>query len=168
MPGKVAIILRGHVKLTSTQGGQEVVEQFMGKGDVCAPAIRPSWAERTGPPLSLSRWFGAAWSVPVLDVTALTRVTLLQLDFRVAEELAARHAAWGQVQSAFLWTYVDGLFSGARELREKDVATRYRALMSRRGLIGVATQREIASYLNATEAALSRIVKRIRSLEDPE
>ncbi|WP_454295504.1 hypothetical protein [Salana multivorans] len=48
-------------------------------------------------------------------------------------------------------------------MRTKDAEQRYRELLANRpSLIGRVSQRDLASYLNITESALSRIVRRVR------
>ncbi|GAA1920999.1 hypothetical protein GCM10009775_11860 [Microbacterium aoyamense] len=156
----VAFVVRGLVKLVEEETGR--VAEFFATGTAIAPNTRPSWAPRSAPPMTLGRWIGERWSLRPMSVIALERTSLLHIDYRVVETLAARHTEWGQVHAAFLWTYIDGLYLSGERALEKDVAERYRQLMRRRGLRGRATQRDIASYLNVTESALSRIVRRSR------
>lgn len=157
----VLIVIRGLVKSVNRATGR--LDEFFGMGMALAPNLRPAWGAFTGPPLSTSRWRKRPWSIPGADVTTLVPTVVLRLDYRVAQSLAARHPQWGQVQAAFLWTYIDGLFAGLLERDNKDIATRYLELARRRGITKYATQREIASYLNVTEFTLSRVVRRLNS-----
>ena len=170
-PNDVFVVIRGLVKTVNSSGR---LDEFFGMGMAFAPNLRPAWGAYTGPPLSASRWRKRAWSIPSAEVTALVPSVILRFDYRVAQSLAARHPQWGQVQAAFLWTYIDGLFAGLAERDNKDIATRYTELARRRGITKYATQREIASYLNVTEFTLSRVVRRLNmsaesadELDDP-
>lgn len=165
----LSFIVRGAVKLVNTtpeHAGR--VEEFFTSGSFIGPALRPSWAVASRPPLSLSRWRGDRWSIPPTTAHTLDSTTLLRLDYRVVERLAARHAAWGQVHAAFLWSYIDSIYCTSQTALNKDVAERYQEFRARRRLADKATQREIASYLNVTESALSRIIHRLDSTEPQE
>lgn len=169
---EVFIVVRGLLKMIDNlgPGGHGRVEEFFDGVSVVAPSLRPHWADRSGAPLTMSRWRSRHWSMRPMSIVAIERVTLLRMDYRVIEMLSAKHAAWGQVHSAFLWSYIDGLFAAADESKEKDAEVRYRKLMARsRSFSRRVSQRDVASYLNVTEAALSRIAKRVRdSTPEPE
>lgn len=116
----VAFVVRGLVKIVEVESGR--VAEFLGTGTAMAPNTRPSWVPRSAPPMTLGRWLGERWSLKPMTVVALDRTTLLHIDYRVVENLAARHTEWGQVHAAFLWTYIDGLYLSGERALQKDVA----------------------------------------------
>ena len=156
--------------IDSTPQNKPPSEQASEAIAMLAPGLRPQWASTSAAPLSITRWRARNWSVPLLGAIAVERTTVLRLDYRVIQQLAAKHPAWGEVHSAFLWTYVDGLFSITTSVRNGSVEDRYRNLLVQRpSLMRRVSQREIASYLSITESALSRIAKRVRDTDlEPE
>lgn len=162
----VFVVARGVLKLVNSEGGPDNgrVEEFFEAVTVVAPALRPAWAERTAPPIPFVRWRGREWSLPQTELYALERCRLVWFDFRVVERLAARHPEWGQVMSAFLWTYLDGIYASGRAKAGGAAEARYRDLVEHRSsLLNRVMQRDLASYLNVSEESLSRIAKRVRA-----
>ncbi len=110
--------------------------------------------------------------------SAIERSTLLRADYRVIEQLARLHPAWGRVSASFSVVYAMTLQADAISSRDAP-EERYRAMLSEHpDLISRLTQRDLASYLNVTEVTMSRMVKRVReedagtdtddgSLDDP-
>lgn len=99
------------------------------------------------------------------DLVAIERSYLLRMDLRVVERLMARHPAWGELANTLMWTWVSGTFASAdfAAMRGTDVETRLRFLVENRPrLMQRVSQRDIAAYLNVTESALSRVLRRLR------
>lgn len=102
-----------------------------------------------------------------------TRATVLQgcelerFDFRVLEDMMDRYAAWGvAVANAAL------LHAAIKERRERELLTlnpeeRYRRFLEDyNDLLGLVTQRDIASYVGVTAVGMNRIVKRVGPVEE--
>lgn len=157
--GMVAMLLQGQAKMvTRDDEGREAVEQFLGRGDLAASRVKPAWADATAPPFSISRWYGRRWSVPEMELHALTRCVVLQIDAEMAARLGEEHAGWARVYSAFLWSYIDIMWVIVQDARVKTAAERYRELMRRPSPPTAATQGEIASFLGISRQALNRII----------
>ncbi|MBN8880896.1 MAG: Crp/Fnr family transcriptional regulator [Salana multivorans] len=166
----VFIVVRGLVKIVNADPEvvEPYVEEFIEAPGVMAPRARPSWASSTGAPLSFTRARSRAWGISPTDLVAIERSHLLRADYRVLEGLAARHPQWGQVHAAFLWTGIESVYSAARTIRLKDAEQRYRDLLKHRSSLAArVSQRDLASYLNVTESALSRIARRVRETPTP-
>lgn len=168
----VFLLVRGIVKLVrpdeEDDAGAPRIYEFFEAPAMLAPRTKPRWAQQNPPPVSGFRWSPARWSVAKADVVAVERCTLLRMNFRVIEQLAARHAAWGEVITALLWTYVEGIFATAEftHSRTMDVEARMTFMRTHRAnLLQRVSQREIAAYLNITESALSRVMRRVRDRE---
>lgn len=162
----VFVIVRGLVKVVNPEDGGRVEEFFEGVS-IIAPQLRPSWADSARAPLTHAGWRGRRWALTSFDTHAIERTHLLRMDYRVIEQLAAKHPTWGEVHSAFLWTHVEGVFATTTEHRHGTVESRYRTMIgARAGLVGRVSQRDLASYLSITESALSRIAKRVREAPD--
>lgn len=164
----VFLLVRGIVKLMRrTESGEPGrIYEFFEAPTVVAPRTKPRWASHVPPLLSQSRWTQDRWGASNADIVAVERSYLLRMDFRVIEQLMARHAAWGEAVHAMMWTYVEGLFASATFTSERDVEARLRFMKEHRAaLMRKVSQREIASYLDITESALSRVVRRLRERE---
>lgn len=159
----VFIIVRGLVKLVlpASAGHPAKVEEFIEGPGALAPSTRPRWADSHGAALTSTRWRMTRWPIPDHDLVAIERSHLLRVDLRVIESLAARHAPWGEVYAAMMWTYVEGMYGA--NAGSGDLEAQYRFLLEHRpSLLERVSQRDIASYLGATESTLSRIAKRVR------
>lgn len=163
----VFMLVRGLVKLMRRDDASPPrIYEFHEAPAMLAPRTKPSWAVRNLPPISGQRWGATRWELTNTDLVTVERSTFLRLDFRVIEKLMSRHAAWGEASSALMWSYVEGLFASVEFTRSRtmDVEARVRYLQEHRGdLLRRVSQREIAAYLNITESALSRVMRRLRA-----
>ncbi len=95
--------------------------------------------------------------------SAIDYCELERLDFRIMEQLMQRHPAWavGMFSAITLHALV-------KERRERELLTMTPELRYRRflddypDLIGVVSQKDIASYLGVTPVGMSRIASRVR------
>lgn len=163
----VFLLVRGILKLlrSSQDDAPPRIFEFIESPAMVAPRTLPHWSGTLPPLLSNHRWSQPRWSVANQDIVAAERCFLLRIDMRVVEQLMARHPAWGEVVYAMMWTYVEGTFASAdfTALRGSDVETRLRYLADHRSrLLRRVSQRDIAAYLNVTESALSRVLRRLR------
>lgn len=158
----VLILLSGLVKevydVPAIAG--QISEFFVG-GSVIATRLQPIWASSRSTPFSVSNLLGPRTIVPPMTAYAIEPTTVLRIDYRVVQRLSERYPQWGEVQTAFLWTYIEEQHGSILHLRTKDTVERYLQLMRRRGIAGRVNQRDIASYLGITESALSRLIKRV-------
>lgn len=162
-------VLRGLIKVTDDAPDGRTT-RLREEGTMVTANVRPGWSARAPLPMANSRRVEGEWPIPPFTVHTIERTLALRFDYRTLEELAAKHSAWGEVVSAFLWTNVAGLHDEIYVLRSKDVESRVRDLFADRpALMRRLSQRELASYLNITEPALSRILRRVRDsgLEAP-
>jgi CRP/FNR family transcriptional regulator, anaerobic regulatory protein len=96
-------------------------------------------------------------------VTALEASLLARVSFRVIEHLAAQHVAWANLISGIAVMHATTLQADVAWLRSTP-EQRYRDLLVEHpGLVSRVTQRDLASFLNITDVALSRIAKRVRA-----
>lgn len=93
----VFLVVRGVVKLMRrTSSGQGKIYEFFEAPTVVAPRTKPRWANQAPPLLSQSRWTEDRWAVSNADLVAVERASVLRMDYRVIEQLMARHPAWGR------------------------------------------------------------------------
>ena len=156
------VVLRGLVKVMDDANAGRTT-RLREEGTMVTANVRPGWSARTSLPMANTRRAQGEWPIPPFTVHAIEQTLALRFSYRTLEELAAKHSAWGEVVSAFLWTNVAGLHEEIYALRSKDVESRVRDLFADRpSLMRRLSQRELASYLNITEPALSRILRRVR------
>lgn len=95
-------------------------------------------------------------------VTAIETSLLLGVNYRVVDHLAAQHLQWSRLITTIALMHATTLQADAGWLRSTP-EQRYCSLLKRHpGLVQRVTQRDLASYLNITDVALSRIAKRVR------
>lgn len=98
-------------------------------------------------------------------VTALEHSLLVQANFRIIDQLASKHVAWARLIANLAVMHATTLQTDVAWLRSTP-ETRYRQLLvDHPGLVHRVTQRDLASFLNITDVALSRIVKRVRDAD---
>lgn len=166
--GEAFVLAEGLVKLVDDIGplAKGQIIDFYEAVSILTPNVKPLWANRMAAPYSASRWQDREWSVRPKTFVAIEPCILMRIDFRVFERLAARHVAWGQVYISVLWSHIDALAATADDTAVKDVEARYRRLIARASSFADrVSQRDMASFLNVTEPALSRIAKRVRIAE---
>ena len=95
-------------------------------------------------------------------VTAIEPSLLLRASYRVIDNLSTQHLEWSQLTTTVALMHATTLQADAGWLRSTP-EQRYRSLVVRHpALVQRITQRDLASYLNITDVALSRIAKRVR------
>lgn len=158
---EISIVLVGGIKLifaTKELDGQ--VAEFYFPGSLHAPNVTPSLDARSTGPFPIVRYDSPRPKPETISI-ALERTLLLRFDYQVVERLSARYPQWGQIHSAVLWSYVEGLLANVQDLRAGDATTRYQRLMERRGMSDRISQRDIASYLGISRETLNRIIKKL-------
>lgn len=122
-------------------------------------------ADRGLLPQSEVSWFSVE-KAPY-TVTAIESSLVMRVSFAVIEQLAATSTVWSHLVANVSTMHVAALLDelmGSRAAPEE----RYRHLLTTNpALVGRVTQRDLAGYLNVTEASLSRLIKRVRSEPSP-
>jgi CRP-like cAMP-binding protein len=100
-------------------------------------------------------------------VTAIEPSLLLRVNYRVVDHLSGQHLEWARLTTTIALMHATTLQADAGWLRSTP-EQRYRSLLKEHpGLVQRITQRDLASYLNITDVALSRIAKRVRGESSP-
>ena len=95
-------------------------------------------------------------------VTAIEPSLLLRVNYRVIDHLSGQHLPWARLTMTIALMHATTLQADAGWLRSTP-EQRYRSMVVRHpALVQRITQRDLASYLNITDVALSRIAKRVR------
>lgn len=95
-------------------------------------------------------------------VTAIEPSLLLRVNYRVIDHLSSLHLQWARLTTTIALMHATTLQADAGWLRCTP-EQRYRSLLKEHpGLVQRITQRDLASFLNITDVALSRIAKRVR------
>ncbi len=98
----------------------------------------------------------------VHTVTAIEPSLLLRVNYRVIDHLSTQHLQWARLITTLALIHATTLQADAGWLRATP-EQRYRSLLREHpGLVQRVTQRDLASFLNITDVALSRIAKRVR------
>jgi CRP-like cAMP-binding protein len=98
----------------------------------------------------------------VHTVTAIEPTLLLRVNYRVIDHLSTQHMQWARLTTTIALMHATTLQADAGWLRSTP-EQRYRSLLKEHpGLVQRITQRDLASFLNITDVALSRIAKRVR------
>jgi CRP-like cAMP-binding protein len=100
-------------------------------------------------------------------VTAIEPSLLLRVNYRVIDHLSTQHLQWARLVTTIAMMHATTLQADAGWLRSTP-EQRYRSLLKEHpSLVQRVTQRDLASFLNITDVALSRIAKRVRGDADP-
>lgn len=157
--------------MTNTRG-RPIITFFSEEGDILAslPALAPEGvrlvAARNLHP-RVQELKAAADAVSIHTLVAIEPSVVHRFDYRVVERLAARHSAWSRMATAVPLMYGISLQADAGLLRNSP-EQRYRTLLARQpDLVARISRRDLASYLNVTDVALSRIAKRVEAEPDP-
>jgi len=103
----------------------------------------------------------------LLTVTAIENSLVQRINYRVIEHLSSQYLQWARLTTTIALMHATLLQADAAWQRGS-AEQRYRQLVDLNpGLVKRVTQRDLASFLNVTEASLSRIVKRVRSGAEP-
>jgi len=152
--------------------GRPIITFFSEEGDILAslPALAPEGvrlvAARNLHP-RVDELKAAADGVTIHTLIALESCLVHRFDYRVVERLAARHSAWSRMSTAVPLMYGISLQADAGLLRNSP-EQRYRTLLDRQpDLVARISRRDLASYLNVTDVALSRIAKRVEAEPEP-
>lgn len=95
-------------------------------------------------------------------VTAIEPSLLLRVNYRVIDHLSNQHLQWARLTTTIALMHATTLQADGAWLRSTP-EQRYRSLLREHpGLVQRVTQRDLASFLNITDVALSRIAKRVR------
>nr|WP_300151215.1 Crp/Fnr family transcriptional regulator [Propionicimonas sp.] len=95
-------------------------------------------------------------------VTAIEPSMVVRVNYRVIDHLSAQHLQWLRLTTTIALMHATTLQADAGWLRSTP-EQRYRTLLREQpGLLQRVTQRDLASFLNITDVALSRIAKRVR------
>lgn len=104
----------------------------------------------------------------VHTVTAIEPSLLLRVNYRVIDHLSSQHLQWARLTTTIALMHATTLQADAAWLRSTP-EQRYRSVLrDHPGLVQRVTQRDLASFLNITDVALSRIAKRVREGSAPE
>lgn len=156
----VSLVLSGGVKLIfEDEDLKGEVAEFFFPGSIMTSTLRPRWDGMLAAPFPVAQYVVPRSRTPVTSAHTLTRTELLRFDYRVIEQLAARHAQWGEAHSAVLWMYIEAILANVNTLRSGNASRQYELLMQRVGVDGLLTQAEIASYLGISRETLNRIIK---------
>ncbi|MGV8909750.1 MAG: Crp/Fnr family transcriptional regulator [Propionicimonas sp.] len=150
-----------------TEGGRLTTVFFPEEGDVLASmsalgveGIRRVASRGLHPRSETLRAAIAAQTLHT--VTAIEPSLALRVNYRVIEHLSSQHIAWTQLTATMALMHATTLQEDAAWLRSTP-EQRYRSLLKDHpALVQRITQRDLASFLNITDVALSRIAKRVR------
>ena len=148
--------------------GRPIIAFFSEEGDVLAsmPALAPEGVRLVArrnlhPRVEVLQ--AAVDGVSIHSLIAIQPSLVHRFDYRIVEQLSARHVAWGRACNALSMMYAITLQADAAALRNSP-EQRYRSLLETRpDLIDRVSKRDLASFLNVTDVALSRIAKRVRA-----
>jgi CRP-like cAMP-binding protein len=151
--------------------GRPIIAFFSEEGDVLAsmPALAPEGVRQVA-----KRHLHPREEVlkPAVDGISIHTLVAIQpslvhrFDYRVVDQLSTRHVAWGRMSNAISMMYAITLQADVAALRNSP-EQRYRLMLSTQpDLVDRISRRVLASYLNVTDVALSRIAKRVQA--DPD
>ena len=146
--------------------GRPIIAFFSEEGDVLAsmPALASDGVRLVAkrhlhPRVEILQ--AAVDGVSVHTLIALQPSLLHRFDYRIVDQLASRHVAWGRACNALSMMYAITLSADNAALRNSP-EQRYRSLLEiRPDLVERVSKRDLASFLNVTDVALSRIAKRV-------
>lgn len=148
--------------------GRPIIAFFSEEGDVLAsmPALAPEGVRMVAkrnlhPRVEVLQ--AAADGVSIHTLVAIQPSLVHRFDYRVVDQLSSRHVAWGRMCNALSMMYSITLQADVAALRNS-AEQRYRSLLyTRPDLVDRVSKRDLASFLNVTDVALSRIVKRVQA-----
>ncbi len=148
--------------------GRLVIAFFSEEGEVLAslPALAPEGVRqvakrRLHPRVEVLR--STVDGVSIHTLTAIQACLVHRFDYRIVDQLSARHVAWGRMSNAISMMYAITLQADVAALRDSP-EQRYRQLLSiQPDLVERVSKRDLASLLNVTDVALSRIAKRVQA-----
>ncbi len=150
--------------------GRPIIAFFSEEGEVMAsmPALAPEGVRQVAkrglhPRVEV---LGAAVdAVSIHTLTAIQPCLVHRIDYRIIDQLSYRHVAWGRCSNAISMMYAITLQADAAALRNPP-EQRYRQLLETQPhLVDRVSKRDLASFLNVTDVALSRIAKRVQAGE---
>lgn len=148
--------------------GRPIIAFFSEEGDIMAslPALAPEGvrvvARRNLHP-RIEVLQAAVDCVSIHTLVAIQPSLVHRFDYRVADQLSSRHVSWGRMSNALSMMYAITLQADVAALRNSP-EQRYRNLLATRpDLVDRASKRDLASFLNVTDVALSRIAKRVKA-----
>ena len=151
--------------------GRPIIAFFSEEGEILAsmPALAPPVVRliaKRGLHPRMEDLRSTVDGVSIHSLIAIEPSVLHRLDYRVIDQLASRHVAWARMANAISMMYAITLQADAATLRSS-AEHRYRELLKNHPeLVGRISRRDLASFLNVTDVALSRIAKRVRGAGD--
>jgi CRP-like cAMP-binding protein len=150
--------------------GRPIIAFFSEEGDVLAsmPALAPEGVRMVAkrnlhPRIEVLQ--AAVDGVSIHTLVAIQPSLVHRFDYRVVDQLSSRHIAWGRMSNALSMMYAITLQADVAALRNSP-EQRYRNLLETRpDLVDRVSKRDLASFLNVTDVALSRIAKRVQAGE---
>jgi CRP-like cAMP-binding protein len=150
--------------------GRPIIAFFSEEGDVLAsmPALAPEGVRMVAkrnlhPRIEVLQ--AAVDGVSIHTLVAIQPSLVHRFDYRVVDQLSSRHIAWGRMSNALSMMYAITLQADVAALRNSP-EQRYRNLLETRpDLVERVSKRDLASFLNVTDVALSRIAKRVQAGE---
>lgn len=164
----IYFVQRGLFKAQMLSEGERLTTVFFPEeGDVLAsmPALGSEGVRRVAarglhPRAETLR--AAVEAETIHTVTAIEPSLLLRVNYRVLDHLASAHLQWARLITTIALMHATTLQADAGWLRATP-EQRYRSVLREHpGLVQRVTQRDLASFLNITDVALSRIAKRVR------
>lgn len=146
--------------------GRPIIAFFSEEGDVLAsmPALAPEGVRMVAkrnlhPRVEVLQ--AAVEGVSIHTLVAIQPSLVHRFDYRVVDQLSSRHISWGRMSNALSMMYAITLQADVAALRNSP-EQRYRNLLETRpDLVDRVSKRDLASFLNVTDVALSRIAKRV-------
>ena len=148
--------------------GRPIIAFFSEEGDVMAsmPALAPEGVRMVAkrnlhPRVEVLQ--ATVDGVSIHTLVAIQPSLVHRFDYRIVDQLAARHVTWGRMTNALSMMYAITLQADVAALRNSP-EQRYRNLLDTRSdLVDRVSKRDLASFLNVTDVALSRIAKRVQA-----
>jgi CRP-like cAMP-binding protein len=150
--------------------GRPIIAFFSEEGDVLAsmPALAPEGVRLVArrhlhPRVEVLQ--AAVDGVSIHSLVAIQPSLVHRIDYRVIDQLCSRHVAWARMSNALSMMYAITLQADVAALRNSP-EQRYRNLLTTRpDLVDRVSKRDLASFLNVTDVALSRIAKRVQAFD---
>ena len=165
----IYFIQRGFLKAQMADpGGRPTTVFFSEEGDILASVsalgsegVRKVAARGLHPRSAALQ--AAVSKESTMTVIAIDNSLVQRVNYRVIEHLSSQFIQWSKLTANIALMHAATLQADAAWLRGS-AEQRYRQLLELNpALVQRVTQRDLASFLNVTEASLSRIVKRIKS-----